>query len=65
MIPQYSLCTKTIIKNKIIGGVMHRAMAKGIKLSSVALLVAFLGVSAWFTQADEAVNQNTVVTNAE
>lgn len=40
-------------------------MAKGIKLSPVALLVAFLGVSAWFTQADEAVNQNTVVTNAE
>ncbi|WP_267884423.1 hypothetical protein [Pseudoalteromonas piratica] len=44
---------------------MHRAMTKGIKLSSVALLVAFLGVSAWFTQADEVVNQTTEVINVE
>lgn len=44
---------------------MHRVMTKGIKLSSVAILVAFLAVSAWFTQADEPTNQTSVVQNAE
>lgn len=40
---------------------MHRAITKGTRLSSVAILVAFLAVSAWFTQADEAPNQTTQV----
>jgi hypothetical protein len=38
---------------------MHRSAHKGIRLSSVAIVVALLAVGAWFNQPDDAINHAT------